>query len=122
MATWAAVKAAEQPATRQPPRQRTQTRPRAVKRQRRMTGGVAIIALVATLLAGVVATNVAVLRLNMKLDRLGRERADLQAQNSQLSSQLSSAASAPRIQQLAAKRLGYVSATTDQTTYIHLPK
>ena len=36
--------------------------------------------------------NVAVLRLNMKLDRLGRERADLKAQTAALSSQLSSAA------------------------------
>ena len=81
-----------------------------------------MIALVGTLLAGVVATNVAVLRLNMKLDRLGQERTDLQAQNAQLSSQLSSAAAAPRIQRLAAKQLGLVQATTDQTSYIHLPK
>src|SRR6266704_3601323 len=71
--------------------------------------------IIATLLAGVVATNVAVLRLNMKLDRLGRERTDLRAQNAQLSSQLSSAASAPRIQGLAAKQLGWVQATSDQT-------
>ena len=49
------------------------------------------IALVAGLLAGVVAMNVAVLRLNMKLDQLGRERADLRAENAALSSQLSSA-------------------------------
>ena len=118
MATWAAAKAAEQPVARPRPRTRT----RAVKRERRVTGGVATIALVATLLAGVVATNVAVLRLNMRLDRLGRERADLQAQNAQLSSQLSSAASAPRIQRLAAKQLGLVQASTDQTSYIHLPK
>jgi cell division protein FtsL len=121
MATWAAAKAADQPAV-MPPRTRARPRPRAVKRRRRMTGGVATIALVATLLAGVVATNVAVLRLNMKLDRLGRERADLQAQNAQLSSQLSSAASAPRIQKLAARQLGLVQATTDQTSYIHLPR
>jgi cell division protein FtsL len=120
MATWAAPKAAEQPAAKPRPRPRAQ--PRAVKRQRRMTSGVATIALVAALLAGVVATNVAVLRLNMKLDRLGRERTGLEAQNSQLSSQLSSAASAPRIQRLAAKQLGLVQASTDQTSYIHLPK
>jgi cell division protein FtsL len=118
MATWAAAKAAEQPAARPRPRPRT----RAVKRERRVTGGVATIALVATLLAGVVATNVAVLRLNMRLDSLGRERADLQAQNAQLSSQLSSAASAPRIQRLAAKQLGLVQASTDQTSYIYLPR
>jgi cell division protein FtsL len=78
------------------------------------------IGVVAALLAGVVATNVAVLRLNMKLDRLGRERADLKAHTASLSSQLSSAASAPRIQELAAKRLGWVQATSDQTTYFRL--
>jgi cell division protein FtsL len=79
------------------------------------------IAIVAGLLAGVVAMNVAVLRLNMKLDRLGRESADLRAENAALSVQISSAASAPRIQGLAAKRLGYVQATPDQTSYLTLP-
>jgi cell division protein FtsL len=112
MAAWAAAARAEE--TVAVPR----SRPRAVKR--RVTGGVFWIGIVATLLAGVVATNVAVLRLNMKLDSLGRERANLRAQNAQLSSQLSSAASAPRIQKLAAKRLGWVQATSDQTTYFNL--
>jgi cell division protein FtsL len=79
------------------------------------------IALVAGLLAGVVAMNVAVLRLNMQLDRLGRERADLRAQNAALSVQLSSAASAPRIEGIAARRLGLVQATPDQTSYVRLP-
>jgi cell division protein FtsL len=78
------------------------------------------IGVVAALLAGVVATNVAVLRLNMKLDRLGRERADLRAQTAALSSQLSSAAAGPRIQRLAAKSLGLSQATPDQTTYLTL--
>jgi cell division protein FtsL len=86
-----------------------------------MTGGIVWIAIVAALLAGVVATNVAVLRLNMKLDRLGRERSELRAQNAALSSELSSQASAPRIQGLAAKRLGLVQATPDQTSYLTLP-
>ena len=79
------------------------------------------IGIIGALLAGVVAMNVAVLRLNMKLDRLGQERADLRAENAALSVQLSSAASAPRIQGLAAKRLGYVQATPDQTSYLTLP-
>ncbi|MDX6408653.1 MAG: hypothetical protein QOE13_1724 [Gaiellaceae bacterium] len=114
MAAWAAAARAEE--TVAVPR----SRPRAVKRERRVTGGVFWIAAVATLLAGVVATNVAVLRLNVQLDHLGRERADLRAQNAQLSSQLSSAASAPRIQKLAAKRLGWVQATSNQTTYFNL--
>jgi cell division protein FtsL len=112
MATWAARVEDAAPAPR--------TAPRAVRRERRVTGGVLWIGVVAALLAGVVATNVAVLRLNMKLDRLGRERADLRAQTAALSSQLSSAASAPRIQRLAAKQLGWVQATSDQTTYYAL--
>ncbi len=113
MATWAAE--AERPQPRPRPA------PRAVKRQRRVAGGVVWIGVVAVLLAGVVALNVAVLRLNMQLDRLARERADLRAQNAALSVQLSSQASAPRIQRLAAKRLGYVQATPDQTSYVTLP-
>jgi cell division protein FtsL len=111
MAAWAAAARAEETAA--PPR----SRPRVVKREHRVTGGVFWIGVVAALLAGVVATNVAVLRLNMKLDSLGRDRADLRAQNAQLSAQLSTAASAPRIQKLAAKRLGLVQATPDQTHY-----
>jgi cell division protein FtsL len=113
MAAWAA-------AADDTPRSRPRARQRATRREKRVTGGVLGIGVVAVLLAGVVATNVAVLRLNMKLDRLGRERSDLQARNAQLSSQLSSAASAPRIQKLAAKQLGLVQASTDQTWYIHL--
>lgn len=86
-----------------------------------MAGGVVWIGIIGALLAGVVAMNVAVLRLNMKLDHLGRERADLRAENAALSVQLSSAASTPRIQGLAAKRLGYVQATPDQTSYLTIP-
>ena len=114
MAAWAAAARAEETVAV------SRSRPRVVKRERRVTGGVFWIGIVATLLAGVVATNVAVLRLNMKLDSLGRERADLRAQNAELSSQLSSAASAPRIQRLAAKRLGLVQAPSDQMHYFNL--
>jgi cell division protein FtsL len=116
VATWAAE--AERPQPQPQPRRA----PRLVPRQRRVAGGVFWIAVVAMLLAGVVALNVAVLRLNMKLDRLGRERADLRAENAALSVQLSSAASAPRIQGIAARRLGLVQATPDQTSYVTLPR
>jgi hypothetical protein len=117
MATWAAEADRPQPS----PRPRPRARPRAVPRQRRVVGGVFWIGVVAVLLAGVVALNVAVLRLNMKVDRLGKERAGLRAQNAALSVQLSSAASAPRIQGAAAMRLGWVQATPDETTYVTLP-
>ena len=92
-----------------------------MRKERRVAGGVVWIGIIGVLLAGVVAMNVAVLRLNMRLDQLGRERADLRAQNAALSVQLSSAAATPRIQGLAAKRLGLVQATPDQTSYVTLP-
>jgi cell division protein FtsL len=113
MATWAA-RVEEAPAAR--------SAPRVVARERRVTGGVVWIAMIAALLAGVVATNVAVLRLNLTLDRLGRDRADLRAENAALSSQLSSAAASPRIQTMAAGRLGLVQATSEQTTYVRIPR
>lgn len=62
---------------------------------RRLTGGIVWMAAFALLLAGVVAVNVAVLRANMAVHRLDNERAQLQAQNQALSSQLSAAGAAP---------------------------
>lgn len=117
MATWAAAEA-----ERPQPRPRSRPTPRKAPRERRVAGGVVWIGVVAVLLAGVVALNVAVLRLNMRLDQLSRDRADLRAQNAALAVQLSGAASAPRIQGLAAKRLGLVQATPDQTSYVTLPR
>jgi hypothetical protein len=72
--------------------------------------------LVAALLAGVVAMNVAVLRLNVASDKIGRQRAALLAKNAEL------AAATARIQSLAHHRLGLVPADPDQTVYIRLGK
>jgi cell division protein FtsL len=116
MAAWTAAARAERA-----PAPRARTAPRA-RPQRRVTGGVFWIGVVAALLAGVVAMNVAVLRLNITLDRLGRERANLRADNAELFSQISSAAAAGRIQALAIKRLGFVPATPEQTTYVQLAR
>jgi cell division protein FtsL len=80
------------------------------------------IAVVAVLLTGVVALNVAVLQLNMQLDQLGRERTQLRADNAALSSQLSSAAAAPKIQALARRRLGVEPAAADKVTYLDLSR
>ena len=54
--------------------------------------------MLAVLLAGVVAVNVAVLQLNVRLDELGRERVQLQGETKRLSSQLSSASANARIE------------------------
>jgi hypothetical protein len=60
------------------------------KGQRRIAGGVVWIVVVAALLAGVVAINVAVLRLNLSLDsanhQRGQLRADIAAQQAKLAS------------------------------------
>jgi len=62
--------------------------------------------------------NVAVLQLNVRLDRLGTERANLRDQNAALASQFSSAKASPRIQARARKRLGLEPAT--DMTYVDL--
>ena len=117
MAGWTAAARVEHAQPRIRPRRETRTR---TQRRPRVTGGVLWIGAAAALLAGVVAMNVAVLRLNMTLDKLGRERAGLQADNAQLFSRLSSVAATGRIQSLAMKRLGYVQATPEQTTYVRI--
>ncbi len=75
----------------------------------------------ALLLVGVVAINVAVLRANMAVHRLDGERTQLQAQNQALSSQLSAADAAPRIE-AAAHRLGLVQAPAADTIYLDLSR
>jgi cell division protein FtsL len=116
MATWSAAARAE-PARGRP---RPNARPARRHAPRSRVVGVVWIGALAVLLAGVVAMNVAVLRLNMTLDRLGRQRASLRAANSELSSRISSNAAAPRIQAIAARRLGLVQATPDQTSYVRI--
>lgn len=83
-------------------------------------GGVAWIALVSVLLAGVVAMNVAVLRLNLRFDQLAERRQELRAQNAELAARVASAAAAGRIQALARTELGLVPASPEQITYVEL--
>ena len=73
----------------------------------------------AVLLAGVVALNVAVLRLNLQFDELGRERARLRAEQAELASKLASSSASPRTASLA-RREGYVPADSATTTYLDL--
>jgi outer membrane murein-binding lipoprotein Lpp len=78
------------------------------------------IAVLAVLLAGVVAVNVAVLRLNMKLDRASQQRVELQADVANLESALSTAAANAQISQEGQRKLGLVQADPNTTTYVQL--
>ena len=84
------------------------------------TGGVVWIVGVAALLAGIVAINVLVLRLNVELDDLRRTRAELKAEIATTRAQLSSASSNARIETDAAAKLGLVKNDPDQTTFLRL--
>ena len=83
-------------------------------------GGVFWIVLFAVLLAGVVAVNVTVLRLNLQLDQAGRDRMELRADVSRLRSQISSASATSRVDRLAEKDLGLVQADPDETIFVRL--
>ena len=80
------------------------------------------IVLFALLLAGVVAVNVAVLRLNLQLDGQSRERRELEADVSRLRSELSTASATARIERLATTELGLVQADPEETVYVRIPK
>ena len=122
MAAWSEAAALELPA---PPKRRPSPRPAPSRRSRarpRVFGSALWIGFLALLLAGVVALNVAVLRLNMQLDELGRERANLRADNAALASRYSSEHATARIQAVARDRLGLVPATPEDTTYVQLDR
>ena len=80
------------------------------------------ILLLAVLLTGVVAINVAVLRLNLQLDEAGRERTELRTDIARLRSDISSAAATTRIERLAEGELGLVEVEPEDTTYLQLGK
>jgi hypothetical protein len=83
-----------------------------------VAGNVAWIVVVAALLAGIVALNVAVLRLNMQAEDLDNQRAELIARRDNLEADLSRAAAAGRIEEMAVNRYGLVE--PDVTTYLPL--
>jgi cell division protein FtsL len=102
-----------------------QAKPRATPRRRParskgVAGGVAWIVFLTGLLGGVVALNVAVLRLNVQLDGLAREKQELRAGNNELASRLAGVEASGRVQTLARNQLGLVPAEPDQTTYVTL--
>lgn len=104
-----------------PVRRQAASRPRPrPRREKRVSTSVLWIAVVGALLAGVVALNVAVLRLKVQNDNLGRQRVSLLEKKAQLASQLSTAAATSRIQNQARSRLGLVPASPGHTVYLHL--
>jgi cell division protein FtsL len=86
----------------------------------RVAGGVLWIAVIAVLLAGIVALNVAALRLNVRVEQLDGEKQKLAAQRDALQTKLSTAIAAGRIQGLAVDHLGLVA--PDSTTYLELKR
>ena len=120
-----ATAAARAPARPQPqPRPRgvvPRTRPDSRARSRpQVRAGVLWILVVAVLLAGIVALNVAVLGLNMRIQRLDGDAEKLRAEHAVLASELSSAAASGRIEAYATRRLGLVAPV--QTTYVRVDK
>jgi cell division protein FtsL len=101
---------------------RAQARSRSRAKPRLLGGGVVWIALFAVLLSGVVAVNVAVLRLNLERDRVVRDRTQVGADIARLRSELSSAAASARIEADAEKELGLVPADPGKTVYVRLPR
>jgi hypothetical protein len=114
-----AVAVARAPRKRAPTKPRTR-RPRKAASARRVAGGAVWIVLMGVLLAGVVALNVAVLRLNLRFDELAQERMELRAENAELASKLAARAASPRTSRLARRTLGLVPADSSTTTYLDL--
>jgi cell division protein FtsL len=94
---------------------------RARSRPRLLGGGVLWIVVLAALLAGVVAVNVAVLRLNLELDGASREREQLRADLAGLRAELSSVAATAQVERAARDDLALVPADPDEMIYVTLP-
>jgi cell division protein FtsL len=92
---------------------------RAAPARPRLARGVAWIAIVGALLAGIVALNVAVLQLRMERGKIHAEIVTLEEENADLESQISSAASVSKVEG-AARRLGLVEPS--QTTYVEVER
>jgi uncharacterized protein HemX len=101
------------------PRTKPASKPKARARHKsRSRGAIIWIAVSAVLLAGVVFVNLAVLQLNLKVDKATQERTQLRATTAQLQSQLSAALASPRIQAQARRVDGLVPA--DPSTFGHI--
>ena len=120
MASWSTEAAVAAPArTRARPKPKAAPKPRA-RRRPRSRAAIAWIVVSACLLAGVVFVNLAVLRLNLAVDRATQERTNLRAANAALQSQLSAALASPRIQAQARREDGLVPADPSTIGYIDI--
>jgi len=119
MASWAGSAHVETPQVARRRRHRPSARA-ATYAKARPFGGVVWIVVLAVLLAGIVAVNVAVLQLNLRLDELGRERVQLRADTNRLSPQLSSASANAKIESQARTKLGLVRADPELTFHVQL--
>ena len=100
-------------------RAKPKAKPRA-KTRSRARSGILWIVVSGVLLAGVVFVNVAVLRLNLSLDKATQQRTNLHAQNAALYSELSSKLASPRIQSIARHQDGLVDADPATIGYVNL--
>ena len=103
------------PSARPKPKPKTQA-----KAKTRARSGILWIAVSGVLLAGVVFVNVAVLRLNLELDKATQQRSKLHAENAALQSRLSSQLASPRIQAIARQQDGLVDADPSMIGYVNL--
>ena len=86
----------------------------------RVAGGLAWIAFVAVLLAGIVAINVAALRLHLEIQRLEERKDKLRAENAAAASEVSTLAAAGRVELVARGSLGLVRPV--ETTYVRVQR
>ena len=112
--------AAKKPAVRITAKSAPRSRARAKRASSR--GAIALIVFGGVLLAGVVFVNLAVLRLNLRLDSATHARSKLRAENATLQSQLSAALASHRIQALAHEQDGLIQADPSSIGYINLGK
>jgi cell division protein FtsL len=118
LASWLAEATVAEPVA---PARRARPKSRAAARRKaRARSGILWIAVSGVLLAGVVFVNVAVLRLNLQLDKANQQRSNLRAENASLQSELSSKLASPRIQALARHQDGLVPADPSTIGYIDL--
>jgi cell division protein FtsL len=94
---------------------------RSEPRARLLGGGVFWIVVLASLLAGVVAVNVAVLRLNLELDGVARQRSQLKADVASVRVELAKVAATAQIERAATEELDLFAADADDMIYVTLP-